>query len=57
MKIEVDSEPVYDDNVSVCSNPWLEPFPLIKISFKIITFLPNQLPGDEKPSCLSSPIP
>ena len=57
--------------LSVCSNPCVGPLPKIKISFfllsifvdelmstpKIITFLPNPIPGDEKLPCLSNPIP
>ena len=56
--------------LSVCSNPCVGPFLKIKISFfllsifidelistsKIITFLPNPIPGDEKTPCLSNPI-
>ena len=57
--------------VSVCSNPCVQHLPKIKISFflfsigteeliytpKIITFLPNPIPGNEKLPCLSNPTP
>ena len=55
----------------VCSNLCVGPLPKIKISFfllstfidklmftpKIVTFLPNPVPGDEKISCPSNQIP
>ena len=57
--------------LGVCSNPCVGPLSKIKISFfllsifveelistpKIITFLPNPIPGDEKLPYLSNPIP
>ena len=56
--------------LSVCPKPCVGPFPRIKISFsllsifvvelisarKIITLLPNPVPGNEKLPCLSNPI-
>ena len=57
--------------LSVCSNSCVRPLPGIEISFfllsifvhelistpKIITFLPNPVPENEKRPCLSNPIP
>ena len=57
--------------LGVCSNLCVGPFPKNKLSFfllsifvdelistpKIITFLPNPVPGNEKLICLSDPIP
>ena len=57
--------------LSVCSSPCVGPSLKIKIYFfllsifvdelmstpKIITFLPNPVPGNEKLPCLSNPIP
>ena len=57
--------------LSVCSKPCVGPFPRIKIYFfllsifvdelistpKIIIFLPNLVPGNEKLPCVSNPIP
>ena len=57
--------------LSVCSKPCDQPFPRTKIYFfllsvfvdeliftpKIMTFLPNAVPGNEKLPCLSNPIP
>ena len=57
--------------LSVCSNPCVGPLPKIKIYLflfsifvdelmsapKIITYLPNPVPGNEKRPCISNPIP